>query len=122
MTTSTSFVVSALATFLATSCATAPPPRNAQAAAETSAAVLRAAQEVGSSRSPQAALHLQYAKEQMEAATRLTGDEGAKRAAGLLMRAHADAELAVALAKSHEASTRAKATGEQLKTATPAAR
>jgi hypothetical protein len=122
MTSTSSFAVSALTVFLATSCATAPPPRNPEASAQASAAALRAAEEVGASRNPQAALHLQFAKEQLDQANRLTGEEADKRAPGLLMRARADADLALALARSDQASTRAKAAAEQLKQAAPAAR
>lgn len=122
MTPTSSLAASALAVCLSLACATAPPPRNAEASAEASAAALRAAEAVGASQNPQAALHLQYAKEQMQLAERLTGDEGKRRAPGLLMRAKADADLAVALARSAEVSARAKTAAEQLKQAQPVER
>ena len=66
---------------------------------ETRAAI-RGAEEVRASDAPQAALHLQYAQEQLEDARRLADDEP-ERANRLLMRAEADAELAIALAQEH---------------------
>jgi hypothetical protein len=69
---------------------------------ETSAATVRAAQEVGADRVPAANLHLQYAKEQMEHARRLEelgGDVNYADAQLLLMRAQADADMALALAR-----------------------
>ena len=66
---------------------------------EASAGAIRAAEEVGAPRVPQAALHLQLAKEQSDHAKQLiaSGDKGGANA--LLMRAQADAELAVALVR-----------------------
>jgi hypothetical protein len=67
--------------------------------AENSSAAIRAAEEVGATHSPDAALHLQLAKEQFEHAGMLPqrDKEWAER---LLLRAQADAELALALARS----------------------
>ena len=72
---------------------------------ETSAATVRAAQEVGADRVPAAQLHLQLAKEQMEYARRLQeqgGDVNHADAQILLMRAQADADLALALAREND--------------------
>lgn len=83
---------------LLVSCATAP----SSGRTESSGAAIRAAQEVGASKVPQAALHLQLAREQAERARELgaSGDsEDRARAESLLMRAQADAELALALAR-----------------------
>lgn len=66
--------------------------------AESSSAAIRAAEEVGATHDPRAALHLQLAKEQAENAKALTDDK--PRAERLLMRAQIDAELALALARS----------------------
>jgi hypothetical protein len=67
--------------------------------AENSSAAIRAAEEVGATHSPDAALHLQLAKEQFEHAGMLPqrDKEWADR---LLLRAQVDAELALALARS----------------------
>ena len=65
---------------------------------ESSSAAIRAAEEVGATHSPDAALYLQLAKEQFEHASRLTDDKD--RSDRLLMRAQTDAELALALARS----------------------
>jgi hypothetical protein len=82
---------------LVTACATtaAPPTETA----ENSSAAIRAAEEVGATHSPDAALHLQLAKEQFEHAGMLPQKDQAW-ADRLLLRAQADAELALALARS----------------------
>ena len=89
-----------LATCLAlmASCATTP----SSGRTESSGAAIRAAQEVGASKVPQAALHLQLAREQAEHARALVesgNSEDRAQAESLLMRAQADAELALALAR-----------------------
>ena len=119
--TSTSLVLSTLIV-CAAACATSPPKVDPEAATQASATALRAAEEVGASKNPQAALHLQYAKEQMAEANRLTGKEAEQREPGLLMRANADAELAIALARSHVAAAKAGAAADQLKQTEPGAR
>jgi hypothetical protein len=80
---------------LAAGCASNPPTVRA----ESSSAAIRAAEEVGANHVPQAALHLQLAKEQSDRANSLmkTGDND--QAEMLLLRAEADAELALALAR-----------------------
>ena len=60
---------------------------------------IRAAEELGAPKVPQAALHLQLAKEENEHAQKLIKDGDPKHAEGQLMRAQADAELALALAR-----------------------
>lgn len=81
-------------------CATAPPPVEKM---EASQAAIRAAEELGAPKVPQAALHLQLAKEQSEAAKASLQQGERSRAEGLLMRASADAELALALARENQA-------------------
>jgi hypothetical protein len=76
-------------------CATAPPPERM----ETSAATIRAAQEVGASEVPQAALHVQLAREQAQRAKGLLEQGERARAESLFARAQADADLALALAR-----------------------
>lgn len=60
---------------------------------------IRAAHEVGAAKTPQAALHLRLAKEELAKAKRLSADGDDKEAASMLTRSQADAELAVALAR-----------------------
>lgn len=70
-------------------------------------AAVRAANEVGAQDVPQAALHLKYAREQLDEARRLIEEDRSERAKMLLKRAEADAELALTLAR--EAQERKKA-------------
>jgi hypothetical protein len=74
---------------------------------EKTTAGIRAAEEVGADKVPQAALHLQLAKEQMERAQGLAKDGKSIQAESMLARAGVDAELAVALSRAtkqrHEA-------------------
>ena len=66
----------------------------------------RSAAELGAQNHPQAKLHLKLAEEQLnQAKVALENDED-ERAEGLLMRAKADAELAVALAREDTATHR----------------
>lgn len=62
-------------------------------------APLRAAEEMGAQRVPRAALHMQYAKDQLAAAEKLDDAGRDRRAQLMLMRAQADAELALALVR-----------------------
>ena len=66
---------------------------------DESTSAIRAAEEVGASEVPRAALHLQLAKESLEKATRLSEDGDEDEAKSLLTRAEADAELAVVLSR-----------------------
>jgi hypothetical protein len=81
---------------LSGACATTPA---STAKTESSAAAIRAAEEVGGSKTPDAALHLQLAKEQFEHARSLNTPDEKDRAERLRMRAQADAELSLALAR-----------------------
>src|SRR4051794_20980413 len=84
----------------------------------SSNATIRAAQEVGASHVPQAALHLQLAREQAERAKGLTekgGSDELAQADGLLMRAQADADLALALAREEVDRAQAQKTVDSLK-------
>jgi hypothetical protein len=60
---------------------------------------IRAAEEAGAARVAVASLHLQLAKDQLEAAKRLAARGEKEQAVSMLQRANADAELAVALSK-----------------------
>lgn len=64
---------------------------------ESSTSAIRAAEAVGATEVPRAALHLQLAKEELEHANVLAAKGKAKEAASLLQRAEADAELAILL-------------------------
>lgn len=66
---------------------------------EASTSGIRAAEEVGASNVPRAALHLQLAKEELAKAKGIANDGDKDQAASMLMRAEADAELAVALSR-----------------------
>ncbi|HWL88250.1 MAG TPA: DUF4398 domain-containing protein [Polyangiaceae bacterium] len=80
-----------------------------------SQASVRAAQEVGAQNNPQAALHLKLAQEQVDQARQLMGDGDNKRAEFVLLRAQADAELAVALAREASARGEAQQAQDELK-------
>ena len=95
-------------------CATAKLAPNEKA--EASSAAIRAAEEVGATHNPQAALHLQLAKEQFEHAEKLTDQKDKGRADGLLMRAQADAELSLALARGEAQKGEARNAVEKMKT------
>lgn len=64
---------------------------------ESSASAIRSAEEHGAADVPQASLYLQFAKEELQAATDLNAKGEEEEAKSLLLRAEADAELAVAL-------------------------
>ena len=85
----------ALLSLFSLGCATAVPAERISAADSS----IRAAEEVGAPKVPQAALHLQLAKEEIGLAQKLIADGDPERADGILTRAQADAELAVAEAR-----------------------
>ncbi len=66
---------------------------------EASTSAIRAAEEVGASNVPSASLYLQLAKEQSEKAKALATKGDKEEAESMLLRAEADAELAVALSR-----------------------
>src|SRR6185503_11651703 len=86
-------------------CASSNVPHESMAASESS---IRAAEEVGASEVPTAALHLQLAKEQTEKAQEMIKAGDNDRAKYVLMRAQADAELAITLSKEDTARTDAE--------------
>jgi len=83
-------------------CASSPPMKT-----EPSTSGIRAAEEVGAPNVPRAALHLQLAKEELERARKFSADGDKEQGSSMLLRAQADAELAVAL--SRESAERADA-------------
>lgn len=98
------------ATFLATACASSRPPAARMASAQSA---IRAADEVGAARSPTAALHLEYAREQYAQAEQLSRRGENDRAELILRRAEADAELSLALARETHAQADAQRVIEQ---------
>jgi hypothetical protein len=88
------FAVAAVATAIVAGCAANVPLRT-----EASTSVIRAAEEAGAAKVPQAALHLQLAKEELELAKGLAAKGEKEQAASMLLRAEADAELAVVLSR-----------------------
>ncbi len=85
------FTVAIASTGLVAGCANAP------LRTEASTSGIRAAEEAGAAKTPQASLHLQLAKEELESAKSLSAKGDKEEAASMLMRAEADAELAVVL-------------------------
>ena len=81
---------------------------------QSSAAAIRAAEEVGAADVPQAALHLQLAKEQSERAKKLIADGKREEATFTLMRAEADANLALALKRTTDEQVAANAASYKL--------
>ncbi len=90
-------------------CATAP------LHTESSTAAIRSAEELGATNVPRAALHLQFAKEEMAAASELNAKGNAEMANSWLLRAEADAELAVALSRADAEKTEAQAAVERVR-------
>ena len=70
---------------------------NAPLSTEASTSGIRAAEEVGAAQIPQASLHLQLAKGELELAKELSANGKKDKAESMLLRAESDAELAVAL-------------------------
>jgi hypothetical protein len=94
-------------------CATAPLTSERLPATE---APIRAAEELGAPRVPQAALELRLAQDEVQQAKLFLKDGNKQRADMMLLRAQADAELAVALAKEAPLQAEAKNVAEQVKT------
>jgi hypothetical protein len=105
-------IPSLTATFLlCAGCASsAPNPK-----AESSASAIRAAEEVGATHTPDAALHLQLAKEELEYARHLPNSNEKDHVERLLRRAQVDAELALALARSETDKAEALAAIDQVR-------
>jgi hypothetical protein len=85
-------------------------------AAEDSAGAIRAAEEVGAAHSPEAAFHLELAKEQFENARKLTKPDDRQASTRLLLRARADADLALALTRESSSKLEAQAALDKSKT------
>ena len=87
----------------------------------TTEAPMRAAEELGANKVPEAALELQLAKEQTEQAKQLMKDGKKERSQMMLARAQADAELALVLARNAPIQADAEKAAEQVKTLQQAA-
>jgi hypothetical protein len=85
-------------------CGGAPLPESSVSATQ---AAIRAAREVGAEGVPQAALHLRYATDQFDEAQSLEEEGDEERAAYVLIRAEADAELAIEITRAHMANQEA---------------
>jgi outer membrane murein-binding lipoprotein Lpp len=101
--------VAVVATAIAAGCASEP------LRTEASTSGIRAAEEVGAAKVPQASLHLQLAREELELAKGLAAKGEKKEASSMLMRAEADAELAVALSHGDAERSEARAAVERVR-------
>jgi len=100
-----------VATAIAAGCASNRQPLRTEA----STSGIRAAEEVGAAKVPQASLHLQLAKEELELARALAAKGEKKEAASMLLRAEADGELAVALSRGDAEKSEALAAVERVR-------
>jgi regulator of protease activity HflC (stomatin/prohibitin superfamily) len=82
---------------------------------EASTSAIRAAQEVGASEVPSASLYLQLAKEELEKAKVLAANGEKEQAESMLLRAQADAELAIVLSHGDADKTEATQALERVK-------
>jgi Spy/CpxP family protein refolding chaperone len=96
---------------LAFGCAGSHPPPTQQMADVQSAN--RGATELGAHKNPRAELHLKLAEEQLDLARKAVANDDNERATSLLMRAKADAELAVALTREDNAKVQEAKANEQ---------
>ena len=103
------FTVAVLATLITTGCSNVP------LRTEASASGIRAAEQVGAADVPQASLHLQLAKEELERAKELSAKGEKEQAASMLLRSEADAELAVALSREDAEKSEARAAIERVR-------
>ena len=103
-------IVLLAATPLAAGCASFPPPTQRMADAESAT---RSAKEVGADGQPAARLEVKLAEEQIAQAKLLVTSGDNKRADFVLMRARADAELGLALAREQGANVDTQKTIEQ---------
>jgi hypothetical protein len=87
-----------------------PEPKQPMADAESAA---RSAREVGANAQPRAKLHVKLADEQIADARKLIAKGDNERATYVLVRARADAELALALAREQNAINEKQQTVEQ---------
>jgi len=82
---------------------------------DSSTSAIRAAEEVGASEVPRAALHLQLAREELDRARSLSEKGKKEEAASQLLRAEADAELAVVLSQEQDEKAEAEKAMERVR-------
>ena len=80
---------------------------------ESTTSGIRAAEEGGAVKVPQASLHLQLAKEQLKAAEALAEKGEKEQAVSMLSRAEADAALALALSHENDQKAQSRAALER---------
>lgn len=103
-------IAAAVAAFgIAAGCASAP------LRTEGSTSGIRAAEEAGAANVPQASLHMQLAKEELGFAKMLAERGEKDQAASMLLRAEADAELAVILSRGDAEKLEAQAAVERVR-------
>jgi Domain of unknown function (DUF4398) len=88
-----------------------PEPKDAMAQSE---AAVRGASEVGAEKVPEASLQLKFARDEIQEAKKLIDAGDNKRAAFVLQRAKADAELALMMAKTATTQSEARQAQEQI--------
>jgi hypothetical protein len=93
-------ILSGAAVCAALGCASYPKPAEALGSSE---ALLRTAEEEQAKSVPEAALHLQMAQEELNKARDLLKNEENEKAEQMLMKCHADAQLALALTRQSKA-------------------
>ena len=103
------FAVAVVATAIVAGCANAP------LRTEASTSGIRAADEAGAAKVQQASLHLQLAREELELAKGLAAKGEKEKAASMLLRAEADAELAVVLSHGDAEKSEAMAAVERVR-------
>ena len=82
---------------------------------DSSTAAIRSAEELGASNVPKASLHLQLAKEELAAASALNEKGEGEMPSSMLMRAEADAVLAIALSRADAEKNEAAAAMERVR-------
>jgi len=102
--------VAVVAAAIIAGCASSTPLRT-----EASTSGIRAAEEVGAAKVPRASLHLQMAKEELDLAKGLAIKGEQEKADSMLLRAEADAELAVALSREDAEKSEARAAVESVR-------
>ena len=104
------FAAAVVAVAIVAGCASTPPLRT-----EASTSGIRAAEEAGAAKVPNASLHLQLAKEELELAKGLAAKGEKENAASMLLKAEADAELAVVMSHGDAEKTEAMAAVERVR-------
>src|SRR5512133_3410689 len=103
------FAVAVVTTAILAGCASTP------LRTETSTSGIRAAEEAGAAKVPQASLHLQLAKEELELARGMAKKGDKAEARSMLSRAEADAELAIVLSRGDAEKSAAMAAVESVR-------